>query len=353
MAKTVVGLMNTAEEAERVVRDLTSTCRCDRADIGLMARGTDQADVSDTDAHEPRSEVAHGAMKGAGTGAALGGVLGLVAGVAALSIPGFGPFIAAGPIASALAGAGVGAAAGGIIGALANMGVPEEEAHYYAEGVRRGGTLITVHARSDDAADCAAEVMRQHGAVDIDERGAQWKQEGWNGRIEPADERGRQTTGTQLDERGRSTTDAQVLPVAQEDLVVGKRAVQRGGVRVYTHVVEKPVEETVRLRDEHVRVERQPVDRAAAAGEDAFREGTIEVRETIEEPVVSKQSRVVEEVRVSKDVNEHAEKIRDTVRATEVEVEHAGQARGRPRYTGAERRLSKAPYRGPERRAGL
>ena len=341
MAKTVVGLMDTAAEAERVVADLTRTCGCDRADIGLMARGPADADVAqrghaDHDPH--RSEIAHGAMKGAGTGAAVGGVLGLVAGVASLSIPGFGPFIAAGPIAAALAGAGVGAAAGGIIGALANLGVPEEDAHFYAEGVRRGGTLITVHARTDDIADCAANVMRQHGAVDIDERAEHWRREGWKGRFD---------LGT--DTGGRKD----VLPVTREELVVGKRQVQQSGVRVYSHVVEKPVEQTVHLREEHVDVERRPVDRPIAEDEDAFRERTIEVRATVEEPVVSKQARVVEEVVVRKQATEHDETVRDTVRETEVKVDRATDAGSQPRrYTGVERRRSAnaGSYRGPERR---
>jgi uncharacterized protein (TIGR02271 family) len=342
MAKTVVGLMESSAEAERVVRDLTNTCRCDRADIGLMARGPEETSAGATadDRSERNSEMAHGAMKGAGTGAALGGVLGLVAGVASLSIPGFGPFIAAGPIAAALAGAGVGAAAGGIIGALANLGVPEDEAHYYAEGVRRGGTLVTVHARSDEIADCAANVMRQHGAVDIDERSQQWRREGWSGRLGSESPRGED-----------------VMPVVQEELVVGKRAVNQAGVRVYSNIVETPVEKTVHLRDEHVNVERRPVDRPVQPGDDAFRERTIEVRESAEEPVVSKRARVVEEVHVNKDVTERDATIRDTVRKTDVKVEQPGTARAASarsghRYTGSERRRSNAPaYSGVERRA--
>jgi uncharacterized protein (TIGR02271 family) len=331
--------MDSSAEAERVVRDLTNTCRCDRSDIGLMARGSADVDGTqrgDADDGSRRSEMAHGAMKGAGTGAAVGGVLGLVAGVASLSIPGLGPFIAAGPIAATLAGAGVGAAAGGIIGALANLGVPEQDAHYYAEGVRRGGTLVTVHARSDAIADCAAEVMRQHGAADIDERAEHWKREGWKGRFDVGADTG---------------AAADVLPVAQEELVVGKRQVSQSGIRVYTHVVERPVEETVHLREEHVDVQRRPVDRPIAAGDDAFRERTIEVRETVEEPVVRKQARVVEEVAVSKQATERDAIVRDTVRKTEVEVDRTDPTRAKTRYAGADRRRSGATaYTGPERR---
>jgi len=335
MAKTVVGLMDTPREAESVVRDLTSSCGCSRDDIGLMARG-EQSEVTGGagTTGEHTSDIGSGALKGAGTGAAVGGILGLVAGVASLSIPGIGPFIAAGPIASALAGATVGAAAGGIIGALANLGVPEDEAHYYAEGVKRGGTLITVRAESDDVADCAAGVMRQHGAVDIEERAAQWKQSGWSGRA---------TEGEQ----------EQVLPVAREELAVGKRQVSQGGVRVYSHVTETPVEETVRLREERATIERRPVDRNVSAGDDAFQERSFEVNETAEEPVVGKRSRVVEEVRVGKQATERDETIRDTVRQTNVEVEKGGRTAGggmNTGFTGTERRRNKAPFSGQDRR---
>ena len=157
MTQTVVGLMDTPREAESVVRDLTSSCGCDRSDIGLMARGP-QDEAGSARGAEGASEVGAGALKGAGTGAAVGGVLGLVAGAASLAIPGVGPIIAAGPIAAGLAGAGIGAVAGGLIGALTKIGVPEDEAHYYAEGVKRGGTLITLHARDEGTTELPAFV---------------------------------------------------------------------------------------------------------------------------------------------------------------------------------------------------
>jgi uncharacterized protein (TIGR02271 family) len=343
--------MDTPAEAESVVRDLTQSCGCERSDIGLMARGPQSEATGATGATSADSSsgsaMASGALKGAGTGAAVGGVLGLVAGAAALTIPGLGPLIAAGPIAAALGGAGIGAAAGGLIGALSNLGVPEEEAHYYAEGVKRGGTLVTLHARSDDVADCAAEVMRRHGAVDIDQRAAEWKEQGWSGRWgeEPS---ARSATATQGE---------QVLPVANEELVVGKREVGKGGVRVYSRVTETPVEETVALREEHAQIERQAVDRPIGAGDSAFQEKSVEISETAEEPVVSKRARVTEEVRVGKQATERQQTVRDTVRKTDVEVENAGAATrpaSRP-YAGKERRRSTATssYTGPERRAAL
>src|SRR4051794_31823900 len=128
MAKTVVALMETPQEAENVVRDLTSTCGCDRSDIGMMARGSQQdtAEVSsanDTSAGDDRSTVASGALKGAGTGAAVGGILGLAAGAAALTIPGIGPFNAAGPIAAGIDRAGNRAAASGSMRRIVDLSV--------------------------------------------------------------------------------------------------------------------------------------------------------------------------------------------------------------------------------------
>jgi uncharacterized protein (TIGR02271 family) len=112
------------------------------------------------------------------------------------------------------------------------------------------------------------------------------------------------------------------MPVIKEELQVGKREIQRGGVRVYSHLTETPVTENVTLREEHVTVERRPVNRPVGEQELAtFKEGTVEVTEMAEEPVVSKQARVVEEVMVGKEATQRTETIQDTVRRTDVEVE--------------------------------
>ena len=116
------------------------------------------------------------------------------------------------------------------------------------------------------------------------------------------------------------------IPVVEEELAVGKREVERGGVRVRTEVQERPVQEQVNLREEHVRVERRPVDRPATQADinRAQQSGTIEVREKAEQPVVQKQARVVEEVVVGKEATQRTETVRDTVRRTDVEVEETG-----------------------------
>jgi len=120
----------------------------------------------------------------------------------------------------------------------------------------------------------------------------------------------------------RGTEGDITVPVIEERIKVGKREVASGGVRVTQRVTDRPVEETVTLRDERVYVERRPVNEPAArVGVDAFKDGVMEVTETDEEPVVAKQARVIEEVVVSKNVTEREEVVRDTVKRTEVEVQ--------------------------------
>jgi uncharacterized protein (TIGR02271 family) len=116
------------------------------------------------------------------------------------------------------------------------------------------------------------------------------------------------------------------IPIVEEEIHVRTREVERGGVRIYSHVTEQPVEQQVHLRDERVTVERRPVDRPATERDfAAFKEGTIEMTETHEEPIVTKEARVVEEVVIDKDVREHTETVRDTARRTEVDVEPIGK----------------------------
>jgi hypothetical protein len=185
MAKTVVGLFDNFTDAQNVVQELTSAGFA-RDDISLLAndqRGEYSRAVGDTG----ESATGEGAAAGAIGGGVLGGVLGLLVGVGALAIPGIGPVLAAGPLAAALGtagastlvGAGIGAAAGGVIGALVGAGIPEEDANFYAEGVRRGGTLVMVKS-SDDMANRAYDIMQRYGAVDIDKRGSEWRSSGWN-----------------------------------------------------------------------------------------------------------------------------------------------------------------------------
>ncbi len=124
-----------------------------------------------------------GAGVGAGIGATVGGIGGILVGLGALLIPGIGPIVAAGPLAAALgglAGAGAGALAGGVLGALADLGIPNETGEYYAEGIRRGGTLVTIKVE-DYQADQAVAILNRHNPINLRERAAQWRESGWTG----------------------------------------------------------------------------------------------------------------------------------------------------------------------------
>ena len=127
----------------------------------------------------------------------------------------------------------------------------------------------------------------------------------------------------------RSGEAEEVIPIVEEQLAVGKRAVERGGIRVRTRVVETPVHEEVRLREEHVDVERRPANQKVENAEGLFREGTFEVNAKSEEAVIGKSARVTEELVVKKDVENRVEQIDETVRKTEVDVDRTDGDRGR------------------------
>lgn len=446
MAKNVVGLFDTMNDAEAAVRDLRSA-GFNGGDISLVANNADNRyNMSDTsyDSTATESEAGEGAGVGATGGAVLGGLAGLLVGLGALVIPGIGPVVAAGTLATALGstalGAGLGAAAGGLVGALVGAGIPEEDAHVYSEGIRRGGALVSVQVATDDDADRAAGIMDRHNVVDIDERGSSYRQGGWSRFDESAepysstsgsyagtgygdadrnigsddydrsskvgtaggglagaatgaaigsaggpvgavvggvagavtggaigaagDAAGAEATDDDANRTGYDTTNRAgtaygsattnydttrtdytttntgmsstnldqggevKIPIVEEELRVGKREVEQGGVRVNTRVEETPVNEQVTLREENVDVHRKAVDRPVSdADMTNFQEGTFEVRERAEQAIVDKQARVVEEVHIKKNVEEHTENIQDTVRRTDVDVDQLGTQR--------------------------
>jgi len=205
-----------------------------------------------------------------------------------------------------------------------NLFGSDDEADKYSN-VGRRGTIVTVHAQTSDEAERAAEILDEYGAVDVDERDAEYRREylSDDSSLNAVTDRDVITDRNSLDITDRSTLDSDTsLPIIEEQLQVGKREVQTGGVRLRSRIIEKPVEENLRLRVEHVRVERNPVNRLATDAElNSFKEGEIELTERAEFAVVNKEARVVEEISLSKEVEEREETIRDTVRRTDVEVE--------------------------------
>jgi uncharacterized protein (TIGR02271 family) len=173
--------------------------------------------------------------------------------------------------------------------------------------------ILTVQTDSDERARQIAEILDRNGAFDVDERASQNQAQ--------YAQSSETTQNTTTDNRTATTGDMKI-PVIQENLQVGKQTVEQGGVRVRSRIIERPVEEVLRLREEHVVVNRHPVNRAVTDADlSSFKEGEIELTERAEQAVVSKQARVVEEVEVGKQVSEREEVISDTVRSTDVDVE--------------------------------
>ena len=176
MVQTVTALYDTYDSAVSAV-DALEAAGIPHSDISIVSNNADNRYDKDRPTH-----AAEDAGKGAGIGAAVGGVGGLLTGLGLLAIPGVGPVVAAGWLAATAAGAATGAvvggAAGGLVGALTGAGIPERDANFYAEGVRRGGTLVT--ARVDDArASMAREILQRYKAVDPALRGAAYRETGW------------------------------------------------------------------------------------------------------------------------------------------------------------------------------
>ena len=171
----------------------------------------------------------------------------------------------------------------------------------------------------DDRVNAAEDILNRYNPVDIDERVEKWREEGYGGydRSAPA------YSAAQIE----AERERYAIPIVEEDIKVGKHQVQEGCKRIRSYVRETPVEESATLRDEEVHVERCPVNREVTNADDAIEEKTIEMIESHEEAVVSKQARVVEEVVVDKEAREHTETVRGTERKTEVEVEELGKTK--------------------------
>lgn len=192
MTRTITRLYDNRNDALEAAHEL-ERMGISANDVSIVASNKDRwyddkrasgAKDKDGDGRDDRAE---GLVKGAVTGGALGAGAGLLAGLGLLAIPGIGPVVAAGWIATTLAGAATGAVAGGAVGglvaALTDAGVPEEEAHIYSEGVRRGGTLLTVRVRDDRASDVESALNR-YRPTDVRTRGQEYRKSGWT-RFDP------------------------------------------------------------------------------------------------------------------------------------------------------------------------
>ena len=246
----------------------------------------------------------------------------------------------------------------GIWAAIKSLFMPDDDAHVYAEGVRRGHAMVIVRVDTPGDRNSVLTILEAQNPVDVETKATEWRQAGWSGihegqaawetrRVGSA---GTSTNTTPNISGTSSVTPSspaaagaeEVVPVYEEQLRVGKREVAVGSVRVRSYVVETPVQEQVSLHDERVEIERRPVDRVATGSEVGaapFQERVVEVTARREEPVISKETRLKEEVAVRKQEEDRTQTVGDTVRHTEVEVED--------RRTGSEPAPQSATNRSP------
>lgn len=193
-------------------------------------------------------------------------------------------------------------------------GEPDHDTSVYDRSLTSGSTVVTVKT-SEAHVTHVMQILESHNPVDIDERAAGYSQMETSTTHQPL---GTPMHGTQAE---GVTRKSETMQLSEENLVVGKRVVNRGGTRIRRFVVETPVEHQVTLHDEKVTVDRRPVTdgRPVTVGE--FGDKTIEMTATAEEAVVSKTARVVEEVALRKEAVDRTETIHDTVRKEEIEVE--------------------------------
>jgi hypothetical protein len=178
MTATISRLYDNYADAQKAVQGLEAA-GVPHSDISIVANNSDNwygANKMDRD-HDGVDDRAEGAGKGAGIGAGLGGAAGLLAGLGLLAIPGLGPVVAAGWLAATAVGAAAGAATGGIVGALTEAGVSKEDGPRYAEGIRRGGTLVS--ARVPEADRSRLDAVLSQSAVNLQDRSAAWQKTGW------------------------------------------------------------------------------------------------------------------------------------------------------------------------------
>lgn len=206
---------------------------------------------------------------------------------------------------------------------LTDARIPQNDANLFADAVRQGYGLIIVQGVADADAEEVAAILDRHNVLDLNSLGTTSNRSSITRTASSTS-----TTGaTNLSAANTSLYEGQdvVVPILEEQLTVGKRQVQGGGVRIRTSVEQIPVNEQVTLREEHVTVDRRTVDQAVdPSAFDQFTEQTFEVLETDEQAVVAKEARVVEEIHVNKQAQERTETISDTVRRTNVDVEDLG-----------------------------
>lgn len=209
---------------------------------------------------------------------------------------------------------GVGESIGNFFNSL--FGSDKKTAGNYTNAANAADAIISVQVESPERAREAAEILDRHGAIDVDGATAQPVQQ--QNFAQPHGTAGTmEATPNMAANQGETS-----IPIIEEQLEVGKQIVERQGARLRSRIIEKPVEANLRLREEHTTINRRPVNRDVTDADlQNFREGEIVITEHAEVPVIGKQARVVEELVIGKEVTEHVETVRETVRRNEVEIE--------------------------------
>lgn len=212
----------------------------------------------------------------------------------------------------------------GFFESLGDFFFPDEDRAAYAEGLNRGGYLVTATNVPDHLVDQASSILDNEGAVDLDAREGEWRNDGWttDDWLDPARDDQSRVVARDVARRDGGLDADDKIEVIEERLNIGKRDVERGNVRVRSYVREEPVSQDVELTEERIDIERRPVDRAATDAD--FQDRSIEAHAYAEEAVVNKEARVVEEIALTKTRDSHVETVSDTVRKTEVEIDQDG-----------------------------
>ena len=313
--KRAAGLFYSRDEAEKAVRELKQA-GFDMDRVSVIAKDADKVA-----GHSTTEDIGNKADEGAGTGAVTGGILGgltgLLVGLGTLAIPGVGPILLAGEVATALAttaaGAGIGAAAGGLIGALIGLGIPEEKAKIYNDRVGKGSFLVMVTGNSYEI-ERAATIMRNNGVEEFD----------------IYDMPGATPTAvTDVDEDIRTRTDLDddgKIRLYEERLTVNKQREKAGEVTIGKHVETQTAQVAVPVERERIVIERTDgAGTAVAPGTASFAEGGVAKVELYEETAdIQKQAFVREEVSVRKEVETETVSTSETIRREELDVQSDG-----------------------------
>ena len=314
--KRAAGLFYSRDEAEGAVRALQQA-GYDMDQVSVIAKDADKIGGHQT-TENVGNKADEGAATGALTGGALGGITGLLVGLGTLAIPGVGPILLAGEVATALAttaaGAGIGAAAGGLIGALVGLGIPEEKAKIYSDRVGGGSFLVMVTGTGYEI-DRAATIMRQHGVEEFDI----YDMPGTTA-----------TTVDRVDDDIRTRTDIndnEKIRLYEERLMVNKQRAKAGEVAIGKRVETETAQVAVPVERERVVIERSDVAAGTVVtpGEANFGTGEVARVDVYEETAdVQKQAFVREEVSVRKEVETDTVQASETIRREELDVDADG-----------------------------